>query len=228
VALAIFERIEPRLSGDPSLVLIPGGGGLVEAVRVAVGLSREVVLLLAPRQCAGGEVRPARQEVVEALAALAEDPPAARRLLERGLGEAWWEDLNSLHRALRLNGLAWAVAGPVQDLPAPSAEFTLPGLAEPPVIGALARARLILLGPGDPAINLAPVLSAPGVRGAVLGSRGLRLCVGSEAEQAVVAAWLGAPTPAAPPARWQSEVQARLLQQAAGQVKSVRAYDVRA
>src|SRR5205085_10402074 len=47
-ALVVFERIEPRLSGDPQLVLIPGGGGLVDAVRAANKLSREVVLLLAP------------------------------------------------------------------------------------------------------------------------------------------------------------------------------------
>jgi UDP-GlcNAc:undecaprenyl-phosphate GlcNAc-1-phosphate transferase len=227
VALVFFERIEPRLSGDPSLVLIPGGGGLVEAVRAASAFSREVVLLLVPRIAPGGDIQPARGEVVEALAALAEDPPAVRRLLERGLGEAWWEDLNSLHRALRLNGLAWAVAGPVQDLPAPAADFSLPGLAEPQVIAALTRARLILLGPGDPAVNLTPVLAAPGVRAAVLSSRGQRLWIGPEAGQAVAAAWLGAATPAAAPGRLESEIQARLLQQAAGQVKSVRAFDAR-
>ena len=55
---------------------------------------------------------------------------------------------------------------------------------------------------------------------AVRGTRGLRLWVGSEAGQALAAAWLGEPTPAAPSAQWESDVQARLLSQAAGQVKS--------
>lgn len=219
-ALFVMERVEPRLSGDPALVLIPGGGGLADAVRAATRLSGEVVLLLAPRLLPGGETRPAREEVIEALAALGDDPAAVRRVLERGLGQAWWEDVNDLNRALRLRGLAWVLTGPVADLPAPSAGFTLPGTAEPQVLAALTRARLILLGPGDPAVNLAPALATPGVRAAVRDTRGLRLWVGSEAGQALVAAWLGEPTPAAPPARWESDVQARLLSQAAGQVKS--------
>lgn len=52
-ALVVMERVEPRLSGDPALVLIPGGGGLAEAVRAATRLSGEVVLLLAPRLLPG-------------------------------------------------------------------------------------------------------------------------------------------------------------------------------
>ena len=112
--LDVFERIEPRLAGDPPLVLIPGGGGLVEAVRVATRLSHEVVLLLAPRQVAG-QVLPARAEVIEAVAAIAEDPAAVRQLLERGLGQEWWQGFDTLNQALRLNGhvrLALARAGP--------------------------------------------------------------------------------------------------------------------
>ena len=71
---------------------------------------------------AGGEGRPNRQEVIDAVAALAEDPAAVRHLLERGLGEAWWENLNDLNHALRLNGLVWAVsAEPAPALPAPNA-----------------------------------------------------------------------------------------------------------
>ena len=63
---------------------VPGGGGLAEAVRLAAGLSQEVVLLLAPRRV-GGQVRPTRDEVVEALCGLAEDPAGLRRLLASGV-----------------------------------------------------------------------------------------------------------------------------------------------
>jgi len=76
------------------------------------------------------------------------------------------------------------------------------------------RARLIPLGPGDPA------LLGPGVRAVVLGTRGERLWVGQAAGQSDLEAWLGAPTPIAEPARWQRDVQARLLRQAAGRAKS--------
>jgi hypothetical protein len=220
LALFFFERIEPRLSGDPPLVLIPGGGGLAEAVRAATPLSREVVLLLAP-SLVNGVALPARAEVIEALAALAEDPAAARRLLANGLGETWWEDLNGLNRVLRLNGVVWSVAPQgLLELPAPSPTVAWPGAALPEVVAALKRARLILLGPGNPAINAAPVLLAPGVRAAVLAAGGERLWVGAEASQASLAAWLGEPTPVAAPARWQAEVQTQLLRQAAGQAKS--------
>ena len=80
--------------------------------------------------------------------------------------------------------------------------------------------QLILLGPGDPDVNLIPVLVSPGIRQAMLGSRGLRLWVGSEADRPVLDAWLGQETTAAPPARWESDVQARLLRQASGNVKT--------
>ena len=220
LGLAVFERIEPRLSGDPSLVLIPGAGGLVEAVRVATALSREVVLLLAPRQVAG-QVLPARAEVIDALAAMAEVPEAVRGVLERGLGENWWESLNDLNGALRLNGLVWTVLErPVLDLPAPNPRFVLEGPAQPEVVAALARARLILLGPGDPQANLIPVLLAPGVRAAVTTTRGVRLWVGTELDRSLVEAWLGAKTPGPAQASWESDVQARLLGQAAAHVKT--------
>jgi hypothetical protein len=229
-ALVVFERIEPRLSGDPQLVLIPGGGGLVEAVQAASKLSREVVLLLAPSwplapggpNAPAAQVRPARSEMIEALALLAEDPAAMRALLQRSMGDNWWEGFNLLNRALRLSGSAWVVmdSPSMTELPAPSRAFALDGPANPDALAALARARLILLGPGDPRVNLVPALVAPGVRAAVVASRGLRLWVGSETDRAVVEAWLGEATPAAAPARWESDVQARLLSQAAGHVKS--------
>ena len=69
-------------------------------------------------------------------------------------------------------------------------------------------------------MNLVPALVAPGVRAAVVAGRGLRLWVGSEADRALVEAWLGEATPAAAPTRWESDVQARLLNQAAGHVKT--------
>jgi UDP-GlcNAc:undecaprenyl-phosphate GlcNAc-1-phosphate transferase len=218
--LSVFERIEPRLSGDPSLVLIPGGGGLVEAVHAATRLSRDVVLLLAPRQTAAG-VLPARDEVIDAVAALAEDPAAVRSLLARGLDQEWWLGFDLLNRALRLNGhVRLALLAPAPDLPAPSAHYTLEGSAPPEVLAALLRAQLILLGPGDASVNLVPTLVAPGVRAALLNSRGARLWVGGEAGRAVLDAWLGQQTTATPSARWESDVQARLLQVAAAHVKS--------
>jgi hypothetical protein len=221
LALLVFERIEPRLSGDPTLVLLPGGGGLVEAVRVASRLSREVVLLLAPAYMADGTVRPTRQEMIEAVATLAEHPAAVRALLEGGLSEAWWLNVNELNQALKLNGTVWAVtAEPAPALPEPSAEWQLPGAAQPVVTTALTKARLILLGPGDPSINLAPALGVPGIREGVLGTRGAFLWVGAEGGQTTVAAWLGESVSATPPHHWESDVQARLLNQAAKQAKS--------
>lgn len=220
LTLQVFERIEPRLTGDPLLVLIPGGGGLVEAVRTAARLSREVMLLLAPRRLLG-VVQPERAEVIEAVAAMAEDPAAVRQLLEQGLAQDWWEHFDSLNYALRLNGhVRLAVPEPVEDLPAPNAGFSLPGSTPPDVVVALLRAQLILLGPGDPDVNVIPALVAPGLRQAMLGSRGSRLWVGAEADRPVLDAWLGQQTTAAPPARWESDVQAQLLRQAAGTVKT--------
>ncbi len=222
--LIAFERIEPRLSGDPPVVLIPGGGGLAEAVGAATALSHEVVLLLAPRQLEG-QVRPTRGEVVEALAALAEDAPATRRLLEAGLSQQWWQDVNDLNRALRLNGLAWVVLpSPAGELPAPNPAFELSGVpAQPQVLAALSKARLVVLGPGDPEVNLVPTLLAPGVRQALKSARGPRLWAGPAGQSsaaALLAAWLGEPTPAAEPARLERVMQVRLLSQAAGRTKT--------
>jgi UDP-GlcNAc:undecaprenyl-phosphate GlcNAc-1-phosphate transferase len=220
LTLEVFERIEPRLAGDPPLVLIPGGGSLAEAARAAIHLSHEVVLLLAPRR-QGSQVVPSRDEVVEAVAAMAEEPAAVRRLLEQGLAQAWWENLDSLNQALRLHGhVRLALPEPVAELPPANPGFSLDGAAHADVIAEVLRAQLILLGPGDPAVNLIPVLVAPGIRQAMLGSRGARLWVGAEADGAALRAWLGQDTLATPPARWETDVQARLLRQAAGNVKT--------
>ncbi len=220
VLLLFFERIEPKLSGDPPLVVVPGGGSLAEAVRLAAGLSGEVLLLLAPRQVEG-QVRPTRAEVAEALASLAEDPAGLRRLLAAGLPEDWWTDINGLNKLLRLQGLVWtALAEPLTIAPTPDAHLVLPGLPQPEVMAALKRARLILLGPGDPAINLVPVLLAPGVRAALRAAPDRRLWVGTPVGQTMLEAWLGEPTAMAAPAHLAQDLEARLLNQAARQAKT--------
>ena len=63
-------------------------------------------------------------------------------------------------------------------------------------------------------------MAAPGVRAGVTGTRGVCLWVGAAGAQAEVGAWLGQAVTAATPTRWESEVQAQLLQQAAQQSKS--------
>jgi UDP-GlcNAc:undecaprenyl-phosphate GlcNAc-1-phosphate transferase len=190
LTLLIFERIEPKLTGDPLLVLIPGGGGFAEAVRAAQTVSRNLAVLFAPRQM-GEAVYPSRAEVIETVAALAEDPDAVRGLLLRGLSEAWWTDLDRLHRALRLTGLALATGEPVASLPETDPTFTLPGEPQPEVVGLLHKARLVVLGPGDPQVNLIPALAAPGLRAALQAARKPCLWVGAEE----AAQWIG-PLPA--------------------------------
>jgi hypothetical protein len=212
-AMVLLERVEPRLSGDPPIVLLPGGGGLAEAVLAVLPLSREVLLLLAPTPAGGG--CPSRAEVIEAVAALAEHPAAARPLLERGLPDQWWLGLNDLNRALRLNGVVWALADGAE--PAGAAG---PG---PEVEAALRRARLIVLGPGDPAINLLPAVQAFGLAPALLAARAPRVWAGPGGNgHAALEAALGQPVPvmSAGPARLQAALQAQLLAQAAGQAKS--------
>jgi len=178
------------------------------------------VLLLAPSQTASG-MQPSRDEVIDAVCALAEAPASVRPLLEQGLGQDWWQGFDRLNQALRLNGhVRLALLAPAPRLPPPNAHYALEGNAPPEVLAALLRAQLILLGPGDPEVNLVPALVAPGVRAAVLGSRGSRLWVGAQAGRAVLDAWLGQQTTASPSARWENDVQARLLSLAAAHVKS--------
>jgi len=213
--LLAFDRIEPKLAGDPPIVLIPGGGGLVEALRSVKAVSRDIVLLLAPRQN-GNQVHTSRTEIVETLAELAEDPEAARDLLTRGLSETWWRDVKPLNRILRLSGIPLVVCDPpFEFLPAPNPTFTLEGEPAPEAIGALQRARLILLGPGDPEINLIPVLVSPGLRETLLALSGELLWVGSETELDKITLWLGAQPVAVTPAALPDELQKRLLKQAA-------------
>lgn len=181
IALLWFERIEPRLAGDPSLVLIPGGGGFVEAVRAALSVSQNVTVLVAM-----GPGAPAREEMIETLAELAEAPAAVRGLLARGLSEAWAHDLPALGQALRLRGSMVAV----------NAETLADAQA------ALRTARLIVLGPGEAAINQQPVLAA------------LRTDL-----EKLPAAKVWADTTSTANGALAGEVQRRLLQEAAGIAK---------
>lgn len=196
--LLVFERVEPKLSGDPALVLIPGDGGAAAALSAVVALSRDVIVLLAPRRV-NGALRPSRAEAVEALAALAEDPEAVRALLAGGLSDEWPRDLPALHRALRLHGRVLAV-GELTD-----AE------AEKAALAALRRARLVVLGPGDPASALA----LPGISAALRAAPDV---VWAGAGPAPAGEALAANTPAG----LREALQQRLLRQAAGMAKTGR------
>jgi hypothetical protein len=105
-------------------------------------------------------------------------------------------------------------------LPAPNPTYTLNGEPAPQALNALRRAKLILFGPGDPEINLIPVLVSPGIRDALLAANGERLWVGSETELEKIAHWLGASPIPVPLAFLQEELQKRLLKQAAAHSKT--------
>jgi len=218
--LLAFDRIEPKLTGDPPIVLIPGGSGLVEALRAVTAVSRDIVLLIAPRQI-DNQVYPTRLEMVETIAELAEDPAAVRDFLNRGLSETWWRDVTPLNRVLRLGGFPFVVCDPpVGFLPAPDPTYTLSGEPAPQALSALRRAKLILLGPGDPEINLIPALVSPGLREALLTANGELLWVGAETELEKIAHWLGANPVPVPLVFLQEELQKRLLKQAAAHSKT--------
>jgi UDP-GlcNAc:undecaprenyl-phosphate GlcNAc-1-phosphate transferase len=216
IALFVFERIEPKLTGDPALVLIPGGGGFAEALRAAQAVSRNVTVVFAPRQI-NGMIEPTRAEVIETIVALAEDPTATRALLRRGLSEEWWRELNALNHALRLNGaVAAGLERPAENLPSANPTFTLTGEPHPALLATLRKAKLILLGPGNPEINLIPTLVAPGAREALAEAR--ERCILVEAGAA--GAWLGGSSAETSLTALPREMQIRLLGQAAGQGKT--------
>jgi UDP-GlcNAc:undecaprenyl-phosphate GlcNAc-1-phosphate transferase len=218
--LIAFDRIEPKLTGDPPIVLIPGGSGLVEALRSVKAVSRDIVILIAPRQI-DNQVYPSRLEMVETISELAEDPDAVRDFLNRGLSEIWWRDVPNLNRVLRLGGFPLVVCDPpLGFLPAPNPTYTLNGEPAPQAVNALHRAKLILLGPGDPEINLIPTLVSPGMREALLAANGERLWVGSETELEKITQWLGTSPVPISLAFLQEELQKRLLKQAAAHSKT--------
>lgn len=218
--LFAFERVEPRLTGQPPIVLIPGGGGFADALRAVTPLSHDLTVLLAPRRC-GAEVLPSRADVVDVLAALAEDPEAARALLARGLSDEWWRDVNALPRVLRLKGLALVVCDfPLESLPTPDVAFAPPGVPQPDALAALRRAKIILLGPGDPEINLVPVLVSPGVRAALQTAQGRLISVSSEGRSSALDHWMGRDLPLTPLTSLTENIQTRLITQAAGRAKT--------
>lgn len=211
ITLLAFERIEPKLTGEPPLVLIPGGGALAESVRAAHVLSRNLTVLLAPRQL-GEAIVPSRAEVIELAAALAEDPAAVRALLTRGLRDEWWQDVPALNHALRLTGtIAVVLDEPLVALP--SAGDSLLGETTPALLATLRKSKLIVLGPGEAESNLLPVLAAPGVRVAMaeLGTRCMWVDVDAQ--------WPGV---SATRVDLHASAQALLLGQAAGRAKTAQ------
>lgn len=222
VVLLIFERIEPALSGDPPLVLIPGGApDWASQIREAHQLSHNLTVLLAPRQT-GAEVRPTAAEVTDLVAALAEDAAAVRGLLERGLGDSWWQHVNRLNRALRLTGTVIALYdAPLDALPQPAA---LPAgtEAQAEAAAALRRAKLVVLGPGKPDVNLLPALAAPGSLAALQEGRADCLWVGEEGQAGLLTPWLGKAPQTAPHAEWPNAAQQLLLAQAASRAKTAK------
>lgn len=217
ITLLVFERIEPKLTGDPALVLIPGGAGFAEAIRAVQVVSRNLTVIFAPRMI-NGVVEPARAEVIETIASLAEDPISTRALLRRGLSDEWWQDLNSLNHSLRLNGaVATALERPAEiATPTANPTFTLAGEVHPALITTLRRAKLIIIGPGNPEVNVIPALVAPGVRDALRDAQARCMWV----EAGAAGAWLGEVSAETALTALPREIQIRLLGQAAGQAKT--------
>jgi hypothetical protein len=176
--------------------------------------------LLAPCRI-GAEVYPTHCEVAEAVAALAEEPEAARALLTRGLGEQWWQSVDQLNRVLRLTGTVLTVYdAPLEALPAP--EAGLAACLEPraEAVAAVRRAKLVLLGPGNPDVNLLPALAAPALRAALNENRGDCLRVEEKKQAGPLDAWLGEVARVTSPAAWQDDAQRLLLAQAASRAKT--------
>jgi len=220
VALAVFERIEPKLSGDPPLVIIPAGEGIDRFLPDLLRVSRNLTILFAPRRF-GGEVRPTRAEVIEIITALAEEPASTRGLLLRGLSEEWWRELNHLNAVLRLTGAVAVVHETViEDLPA--ADGVLPGVAQAQVITTLQKAKLILLGPGEPGVNLMPVLASPDIRATLAKTKRPVLSLGPTPLTEQSASWLGHAPQLTTAAALTNDLQMLLLSQAAGVAKTAR------
>jgi len=151
--LAFFERIEPKLSGEPPLVLIPGEGGLSEAAQAALSLSPNLTIVLTPQIN--------RAEVIDLLTALAEHPTPTRTLLTRGLSETWWTELPALQPALKLHGACVVVGPEVEPLD--------------DLLVSIKKAKLVLLGPGE----TTPTIEAPKLRAAIEAAPGKVLWAGA-------------------------------------------------
>ncbi len=193
IALVLFERVEPKLTGDPPLVLMPGRGGLADMLTAVSGISRNLTVLV-------GRASPlTREEVIEGVAHLAEDKPAARFTLERALGEDWLADLPRVLPALRLHGDVWVVE---------TAD-------DPDVKRALRRAKLVVAGLGDTSHNAGPLAHLLAESLAPLALNVLWAGEGAP-DWALPANRLSATQPAAV----QLAAQNRLIKQAAAQAKT--------
>ncbi len=155
-ALAWLERVEPALAGDPAIVWIPGGGPTaLEAAGVLRGLSQDLtVLVTAPNGAEPGRA-PSRLEVAALLGALGDPAEAVAAVVERALRDPWVGDLDTLQAALRLHGRVLVVNAEGSDA----------------VGGALQRARVIVLGPGDPSANVATILADARLHGLIATHR---------------------------------------------------------
>lgn len=147
VTLAFFERIEPKLSGEPPLVLMPGTGGLAEAARAALSHSPNLTIILTPQA--------SRAEVIELLTTLAEHPAPTRTLLTRGLDEAWWKELPAVQQTLKLHGVCVAVGAETET---PLSDLLI----------SIKKAKLMIVGPGESV----PALEVPELRAAVEAAPG--------------------------------------------------------
>jgi len=219
IGLAVFERVEPKLTGASPLVLIPGGDSTADFLRTVLTISREITVLFAPAQV-NGEIRPSRLEIVAALTVLAEASEATRRLLERGLSETWWRDLNQLNQVLRLHGLALSASASPLEISSDSPAAAQTDDPQPEAVAALSTARLILLGPGDPAVNLIPVLASPGIQAALLAGENSCLWVCAHQDPGMLTPWLGKEPEITSLASLPADVQSHLLKQAAGRAKT--------
>jgi hypothetical protein len=216
-----LERVEPKLTGDPPLVLILGGeadwGAWVRAVR---DLSHNLTVLLAPCR-AGAEVTPSSTQVVEAVAGLAEDREAVTSLLACSLREQWWQQTPRLNQALRLAGAVLTLyEGPLPALPSPESPAPPAFKPQAEAVAAIRRAKLILLGPGNPEVNLLPALAAPGLLAALQETRADCVWIDEDTRPGQVEAWLGRPARRSSPATWHEQAQKLLLAQSAARAKT--------
>ncbi len=192
-ALLLLERVEPKLGGDPLIVLVPGAGGFSAALAAVAGLSKNVVVLAAAPAAQ-------RADVIEACAGVAEDPGAVRTVLERGLGDNWPAELPLLRRALRWQGAVLAVGA--DQAPAEA-------------VAAIKKAKVVVYGPGSVAAEFFNP-SAGGV------SAALAAAAGQSVWAAAGPARLGEALAADSPAALHAALERRLLREAAGQAKSRR------
>ncbi len=191
-ALLWLERVEPALAGDPPVVWVPGGGpAALTALPVLRGVSQNLTVLLAEPDT--GAALP-RDAVAALLGALGDPPEAAAILVTRALSSDWPADLGVIQAALRLHGRL-VLMGDVDE-----------------TADALRRARVIVLGPGTPDLNVAALMRQDRLQAALSNPRAVVL-------------WAGAPSErisgeAVPPDRLEPEIHRRLLKHAASERKT--------